>query len=241
MTNHHHNRNGSNKNNPSNADILKKLDEMDKRQISDIKEIKDELKNLRDKGESHDILIKDLQEEIKSMKEEMKKLSSKADETSKHNMKLEAHGRRLNVIWNGIKEEKDETPRITQQLVKHVLINKFKFDAEEVSAMMMRDCHRLPLPENKRATEGSVRPIISAFIVQSDRNKVMENANCLKGSDISVKSDLPKQLDIRRNMLLKKRKDLAAENQKVRVVERSYLPVLQILRNNKWVNFDVKE
>ena len=241
MTNPNHKRNASNNNNPSNADILKKLEDMDKRQSNDIKEIKEELKNLRDKGESHDTQIKDLQEEVKKLQEEMKKVSMKTEEISGRNTKLEAHGRRLNVIWNGIKEMKDETPGVTQKLVKNVLINKFNFNEAEVNSMMMRDCHRLPLPENKKSMEGSVRPIISAFIVQSDRNKIMENANCLKGSEISVKSDLPKELDIKRNSLLKMRKDLAAKNHKVRVVERSYMPVLQVFRDNKWVTYDKKE
>ena len=81
-------------------------------------------------------------------------------------------------------------------------------------------------------------PIIAAFCLQRDRNEVLSRAKELKGSKISLKSDLPRKLNDLRNRMLTERKRLNAAGVKVRVVERSYLPVLQRFNvaQDKWNN-----
>ena len=82
------------------------------------------------------------------------------------------------------------------------------------------------------------RPIIVMFTQQYYRNFVMDKANLLRGSSISMKSDLPKEWDDIRNELLQKRRALINEGKIVRIVERSYKPILQVKIGEKWTNYN---
>ena len=158
---------------------------------------------------------------------------------------LESHGRRKNVIINGIPSvESEDVEVITRAFLKDTL----ELDEQLVHNMLFRDCHRLPKPKAKDGREFE-KPIILACVSQKDRNVIMRNAFNLKDTGISIKSDLPKPLNDLRNMMLKERHRLKMENPhiKYRVSEVRYLPVLQ--RSNgkkpnsdyiKWEDIDFK-
>ena len=111
------------------------------------------------------------------------------------------------------------------------MIQKLKIDEEEVNKFMFRDMHRLPKPKVKEGERDKnyPKPIIVAFVLQKDRNSVMRKAYELKGTALSLKTDLPKPLnDIRKAMLVEwKRLIVSNPGVKFRVGERGYKPVLQ--------------
>ena len=161
---------------------------------------------------------------------------------------LEAHGRRLNVIWNGRREEKKKvaTPsggtrdyEDTETLFREFLVNSLQFTPEYVSTIILRDVHRLP--KSKRRGTDQPPPIIAAFICQRHRNDVLASARHLQGTNFSIKSDLPKRLNEIRSKMLQTRSDLKKEGKVVRLIERQYLPQLQLRDvNNKWnIVYDV--
>ena len=150
-------------------------------------------------------------------------------------IQLQAHGRRLNIIVNNAEETKDEN---TEQVVKEIFVKQLQIPEPEVSKMIFHDCHRLPVNNKSKNESGDLRrPIIAAFIQQHHRNTVMMKVEKLKNTGLSIKTDLPKAWDIKRNELLIVRRSLINEGKFARVVERSYKPVLQIKKGDKWVNY----
>jgi hypothetical protein len=153
------------------------------------------------------------------------KLIERIDQLEKDKLMENAHSRRLHIICNGIPLQvmaRGESEP-TEQLFRQLLVQNLKMDPGYVNGMLFRDVHRLP-KSNKHA---GPPPIIAAFLCQQHRNDVLSNAKELKNTNISLKSDLPKELNILRGKFLKERHRLVEAGHTVRVVERGYLPVLQ--------------
>ena len=139
----------------------------------------------------------------------------------------EGHSRRLNLIINGIVEGENE---VTKDVVQDFMMSKLHMDEAVVKNFLFRDVHRLAKGKKPDGSASDLpRPIIMAFIRQQDRNSVLRQASELKGSNISLKSDLPRALNNLRSEMLKERKRLIAlnPNVKYRVAEVSYRPCLQ--------------
>lgn len=155
-------------------------------------------------------------------------LTVKVDNNSDKIVGQEGHSRRRNVIGNGIKFVEGEN---TKEVAINFLIEDLKMDPAAVANFLFRDIHRLPAGKikTKDGIKKGERPIIMAFLRQEDRNAVMRKAFELKGTDYSIKSDLPKSLNELRSNMLQERRRLMTANPgvKYRVGERSYKPVLQ--------------
>ena len=162
------------------------------------------------------------------------KIVEAVEKASLKHEQLEAHGRRLNLIWNGRPEEKIKAPTAnggsreiedTETLFRKFLVENLHFQSEYVDSIILRGIHRLP----KNPKMKGPPPIIIAFICMKHRNDVLAAAKELKDTPFSLKSDLPYELNkIRTEMLNEKRRLKNDENEVVRLVERNYLPVLQI-------------
>ena len=154
------------------------------------------------------------------------KLLERIEIIEKERLLENAHSRRRHLIVNGVEMKKynrgESEP--TEQIFRDLLVDKLKIDREYADKILFRDLHRLP-PSNKF---NGPPPIIAAFLCQRDRNYVMSHAKNLKNTKISIKSDLPRQLNQLRGHMLDHMKDLKV-NHTVRLVERSYFPVLQRL------------
>lgn len=138
---------------------------------------------------------------------------------------LEGHSRRRNVIINGKEEVKGE---VIEDVARQFMINELGMDSTEVGNFLLRDVHRLPKPKPVNGNQYP-KPIIVAFVTQKDRNNVIRKAYNLKDTHFSMKSDLPKALNLIRSRMLKERFRLKELNprEKYRVSERGYKPVLQ--------------
>ena len=163
-------------------------------------------------------------------------LLERIEELEKDKLLDEAHRRRLNLIVNGLPVQ--HVPRgqqePTEQLVKEMMKNKLKLESDFVDSIVFRDCHRLPKSRNHDGPP----PVIMAFVMQAQRNKVLASAKNLKGTRLSLKSDLPKQLNTLRSTMLNEKNTLNGLGHECRVVERGYFPQLQIKKVNgtefKW-------
>ena len=92
---------------------------------------------------------------------------------------------------------------------------------------LIANCHSI-------GTKGS---IIARFMDWDGRTAIMNNLKHLKGTDISVQTDLPSNLFEKRNELLARRKALKAEGKHAIIVERAADLILQIRTKatEKWV------
>ena len=171
------------------------------------------------------------------------KVKEAVEEMDLKHEQLEAHGRRLNIIWNGRKEEKQEITTAfggtrqfedTEALFRDFLVQSLNFDEAFAKSVILRDCHRLPKSKKAKATDPP--PIIAAFVCQRQRNDVLAAAKNLQNTVFSIKSDLPKRLNSIRTEMLKARRDLKKDNKTVRLIEKNYLPCLQMFDNatRKW-------
>ena len=211
-----------------------------------------DMKKVNEKVTENETKIKHLDEkvipelEIK-LNREMKLMNAKIMERiemmEKDRLLENAHSRRRHVIVNGVKPaviDRGESEN-TEQVFRDFLVNNLKLNSDYVNEMLFRDVHRLP----KSTTHEGPPPIIAAFLCQKHRNDVLASAKELKGTQISLKSDLPKELNILRGRFLKEMKRLKEAGHTVRCVERAYFPVLQLKNpvNDKWENiltFDKK-
>ena len=152
------------------------------------------------------------------------KLLERIEIIEKERLLENAHSRRRHLIVNGVEMKKynrgESEP--TEQIFRDLLVDKLKLDREYVDKILFRDLHRLPASNKFNGPP----PIIAAFLCQQDRNYVMSHAKNLKNTKISIKSDLPRQLNQLRGHMLDHMKELKV-NHTVRLVERSYFPVLQ--------------
>ena len=81
--------------------------------------------------------------------------------------------------------------------------------------------------------------MIVAFVRQTDRDLVMSHGKNLKGSQISLKQNYSPETREKKDELLTLKKSLSSQGMKLRVVERSYRPTLQILGpNNRWSQYE---
>ena len=184
-----------------------------------------------------------LREQINKNREVLEaKITEATDKVNLKHEQLEAHGRRLNLIWNGRAEEKVKVPthqgghreiEDTEALFRKFAVESLHLNSDYVDSMILRGIHRLPKNPKMRGPP----PIIVAFICMKHRNDVLSAARELKDTPFSLKSDLPYGLNkIRSEMLKEKSRLKEEENQIVRLVERNYLPVLQIRNRitNNW-------
>ena len=220
-----------------NIDILKEQRVYFNRMIDAISVLKDELtelKNVKTLVDEHQEKLVDLVEQVvpaltnkitRDVKLMEAKIMERIDELEKERLLENAHSRRRHIIANGvpIKKVPRDQAEPTEQIFRDFLVEKLNFRKADVDSMLFRDIHRLP---SSKDSDGPP-PIIAAFLCQKHRNDVLANAKKLKGTTFSLKSDLPKPLNVLRGKMLKTMHRLREANCNVRLVERSYPPVLQ--------------
>ena len=186
-----------------------------------------EIKELKTQGSGNTALLTKIEERI--IPEVKQTLSDTMSSIVNKTTDLQGHGFRLNLICRGkaeVEGEAPESPQQTEQQFKDVL--KEKLGIVDADNMMFRAVHRLPAPKRGHGMS-QPKPIIAAFIRQTDRDDVLSKAHMLKGTGISLQSHLPKTLNDRRNDMLKERHELlnADNSRKLRVVDKNFTPVLQ--------------
>ena len=213
----------------TNSDLLNEIKSLRQDFTSELAKLRKEFTSQIDE------IKENMGSEITTLTEKVNGLQKQINLQNDKLLHHEAHGRRLNIIVNNLEENDDES---SEEIVKQMFVEKLKIPEATVREMLVRDVHRLPLPRDSRSNK-TIRPLIIAFIQQKHRNMIIEKSHLLRGEKISVKTDLPKQLDLIRNEYLMKRKELNGNGHIARVVERSYKPVLQIKKGDKWIKFEV--
>lgn len=200
-----------------------------------------EVKELKAQGNGNHRLLTNIENRI--IPEVQQTLTDNLNALETKQGDLQAHGFRQNLICRGkfevIVDDKPETPQQSEQQFKDILRNDLGI--EHADSIMFRAVHRLPKPKNGRGST-QPKPLIAAFLKQSDRDLVLSKANLLKGKGISLQSHLPKKLNDLRNDMLKERRRLlnADESRQIRVVDKNFQPVMQekLQGDQKWTTLN---
>ena len=232
------------------TDILVEQRKCYNRMIQALNAINTELVSLKsvkekcDKNEETlDDLVKNVVPEIRSKIDHdiellRAKLLERIEAIEKERLLENAHRRRLHIIANGVPQREVQVGQSepTEQVFRDLLKVNLKLPEDDVKKIVFRDVHRLPGSKKHKGPP----PIIAAFICQRERNDVLAAAKELKGTDMSLKSDLPKDLNELRGRMLTEKYRLKTDEgiTKVRLVERGYLPILQKFNEvtKKWDN-----
>jgi len=149
--------------------------------------------------------IKELEKLVIENKRATNAFSVKYDEKLEN---LETHGRKLNLIFDGIPHKEGENCVQIVERIIHVNMN--------LRAMpnTVDIAHRIP-----NGSPGQHPSIIARFKTVTDKSRILQNRAALNESNIWVRQDLPKSILQRRNYLAKSLNSARKEDKSARLVK----------------------
>jgi len=195
------------KNNVSDIkDDIKSLKALQK-EVDDVKKTADEAYDMVENNTSQ---IDSLKVKLEAGTDLIKVLEVRCDSLQNSIVQQDIYSRRENLLFNNIPENEDE--HCLQKLVK-VFIENLKMDEDRVKQIQIVRCHHLGRPK-----AGQVRPIICRFHFFGDQQEIWSNRSNLKGSDIIMKEDFPKEIVTKRNILAHVMFEARRQNHKATMV-----------------------
>ena len=163
-----------------------------------------EIGDLKGENENRDKKISELEKELRDTKLNLGKLTHRLEKVSAEQQKLETYSRKHNVIFEGVNEDADEnvTSKIIDIYTNKLMIQATKHDFDKI--------HRFGTSFN-----GKPRPIIVRCITHSLRDATLRNGKRLKGSNLFVNDDVPKEVKEQRMDLKTVAKHAMSQNKKV--------------------------
>ena len=182
-----------------------KLDEL-LATCSEIKTLKSELCGLRGELKSLKDSVDFANQEIETLKAEVAKTSATVEENiediesfdtdiealKRRNIKLEAYTRRENVRIFNVKEEVDEN---TEEVVRNLFVTKMQIPLEKVRNIRFERVHRITSKTQSQRQPNRPRPVIARFSHYQDKEFVRSFYKNLKGTDIGVSDDFPREVE----------------------------------------------
>ena len=233
-------------------ELYRKLESFITKTNQKLDSIKSDLKNLATKEEVNQVReeVAEMQErhnaEMEAMRATMERMEERIVRTEARVINNENHNRRLNLVFQNVPEQLGQCrcqgtcqcEENTVDVLRHMMVNKMQLSENYVRSIYFRDVHRLgPRGSRGTRTRTGPLPIIAAFILQEDRNYVLKNASSLSETNISIRSDLTRETAIVRDKMVLERKNLRNRGITARVIERSYMPVIQTKASGKWLNY----
>ena len=133
-------------------------------------------------------------EEVKTISTNMGAITNKNTEDiqslERNVLSLEAYTRRENIKIFNIEENEGENGN-TESLVRNVLREKMKIPKEDEECIRFERIHRI----TPRRSSSKPRPIIVKFSHYQDKEFVWSFVKNLKGTNIGIANDFPKEID----------------------------------------------
>lgn len=226
---------------PTNADILSYLVQMNTKFSSKIGDIEIRLKNL----ESLDIKVADVDKDLKKMwlfmqdsqkkvEERVNSLEDKHDsinfnvgatndkitqlEKERDAIKgdlvyLQSQSMRSNLLFAGIEEAPNEVPEQTEQTLRNFMETHLKMAKQEVDEIGFDRVHRIG-----QRVSGKSRSIVAKFTVFKDRETVRRLRVKLNDTQFYINEQFPREIVEKRKLLFPKLKAAKRENKKAWIV-----------------------
>ena len=110
----------------------------------------------------------------------------------RRNTKLEAYIRRENMQIYNVNEESEEN---IEDLVRNLFVSKMQIPPEAVKAIRFERVHRIPTKTSSQRSQSRPRPVIARFSHYQDKEFVRSFYKNLKGTDIGISDDFPKEIE----------------------------------------------
>ena len=222
--------------NVTNAELKDLLLSMDRRLNARMDAIEAQLKGTVNRVTENENKIKDLVKSVEHndkfinqiLKEQIPDTNAKIfqakNEMRKNQILAEIHDRKLNLLFYGVKQTKDED---IYDVVREFLITDFMFRREHADSVIIVNAHRLPRRkrnfQGREQQEGEERPdpIIVRFGCMSDRDCVLE-ASQIRGyikerKPVMCYTDLPAEMKRTRGELAAQARILRNEGNSTRI------------------------
>jgi len=108
----------------------------------------------------------------------------------RRNIKLEAYTRCKNMRIYNVNEESEEN---IKDVVRNLLVNKTQIPPEAVKVIGFERVHRIPTKTSNQRSQSRPRPVIARFSHYQDKEFV--RSKNLKGTDIGISDDFPKEIE----------------------------------------------
>ena len=183
--------------------------------------------------EMHQLEETSLSERLADLQNQFKVMLNNYDTLLQRDIAAEDRQRRTNIVVTNLRVNKDLS---CEENAENFFREKLKIPQERIQNFLYRNCHYLG-----REQSGQGRSLIIAFLRQTDRDYVMSHGKNLKGLDISMRPNYSAETRAKKDDMLKLKQTLQGEGMKMRVVERSYQPTLQIMSpDGKWSAYDAE-
>ena len=152
-------------------------------------------------GRIDNIEAKLSQYDYKKLRDELHETRQELQQQRRANEDISNRMRRCNLVFYGIEQtDESEDWAKSEQLITDIITDKFDI----TDRIQFERVHRM---EHAPLIRGS-KPIIAQFSFFKDKDRVLQNAWKLKGSNIGVDGDFAKGTRVIRRKLLEKRKEL---------------------------------
>lgn len=177
-------------------------------------------KFMSDASEKTNEELKVAKDELKSLKQQTKNLEIEKQNLEEKITKLETRSMGDNLMFYGMKEERDED---CKKLVKEVFQNQLGMSDEEAGEIRVIRAHRVG-PRRPRMTKP--RPVVAKFFDPDQRERIrqlsFDHADDLKAADIGMGIQWPKIIrDKRRDLIAtmnRLKKDPLYKNKEIKLV-----------------------
>ena len=128
------------------------------------------------------------------MEHELKATENENQVLKEHILRQELYSRRDNLIFEGIKEEADQT---TEAVLKRFLSSVLGFKAEECHNLLISRCHRMGKVQGK----DQPKAIIVHFVLDKDKSNIWQKRSLLKNTSYVIRKNYPIEITNRRKLM----------------------------------------
>ena len=206
--------------------------EMDQK-IADLKVEQEQFTNdkIDELERAHLAREEELSKRIDHFQDKYEEMQRKYEGQLNRNIEAEDRQRRLNIVVSNLHVDNELS---CIENTEKFFNEKLKIPQEKIDTFIYRNAHYLG-----KEQQGKGRSLICAFVRQTDRDYVMSQGKYLKGTDISLRPNYSPETRAKKDEMLTLKKTLQGQGMKMRVTERNYKPVLQIMgQNNKWSQYE---
>ena len=166
---------------------------------SEIIELRNVVKTLKDSLDTAQENINQLQTElaetmasVKDNSESIDDIDADIEALKRRNIRLEAYTRRENIRIYNVEEVAEEK---TEEVVRNLLVRNLKIPVENVKAIRFERVHRISTSKTKQGSQRRPRSIIARFSHYQDKELVHSFLKNLKGTDIGISDDFPREVE----------------------------------------------
>ena len=158
-----------------------------------VKDVKITADNAMKATETNSKEVDRLSNELKKAQQTITVLDACCKNLNEDLIQQDAYSRRDNLLFENVPESPQED---CCDVMKKLFVESLKMDQNTVEQMKIVRCHRLGKPK-----AGLTRTMICRFHFFGDRQLIWKQRTNLKGSNLRMKEDFPKQIVARRNTL----------------------------------------